>query len=67
MMTGKGPVAPNPVHQLITHWDYVVKMVDLIIKETNLNPCAEQSSEDLGAFGLFDLSLVCLYHLYYAA
>ena len=55
-MTGKGPVAPDPICQLITHQGYAVEMVDSIIKET-----------DLGASGLFDLSRVCLRHLYYAA
>ena len=34
-------------------------MVESIIKETDLDPCAEQEMEDLGASGLFDLSRVC--------
>ena len=33
-------------------------MVESIIKETNLDPCVEQTTEDLGASGLFDLSRV---------
>nr|POF10384.1 hypothetical protein CFP56_61452 [Quercus suber] len=55
-MTGKCPVAPNPIQRLITHKDYAVEMVNSIINETDLDPCVAQSSEDLGASGLFDLS-----------
>ena len=33
-------------------------MVESIIKETNLDPCAEQMIENLGASGLFYLSRV---------
>ena len=34
-------------------------MVESIIRETNVDPCAEQEMEDLGASGLFNLSRVC--------
>jgi len=57
-MTGKGPVALGAVRRILTHKDYAVEMVNSIIKETNLDPCADQTTEDLGAFGLFDLSRV---------
>ena len=40
------------------HKEYVVEMVESIIKETDLDPCAEQTTKDLGALGLFDLSRV---------
>lgn len=49
-MSEKGPVASGPVQRLVTS----------IIKETDLDPCGEHSSEDLGASGLYDLSKVCL-------
>ena len=65
-MTGKGPIAPNPIQRLVTHKDYAIEMVSLIIKETNLDPYGEHSSEDLGASGLFDLSRVYLRQLYNA-
>lgn len=66
-MTRKGLAdpCPGPVQQLITHKYYVVKLVDSIIKETNLDPCAKQSLEDLGASGLFELSRVCSSRLLY--
>lgn len=41
------------------HKDYVVEMVDSIIKEMNLDPCADQTIMGLGASDLFDLSRVC--------
>lgn len=53
-MTGKGP--DN---------DYVIEMVNSIIKEMDLDPCGEHSSEDLGASSLFDLSRVCFCRLWY--
>ena len=34
-------------------------MVKSIIKETDVDPCAEQETEDLGVSSLFDLSRVC--------
>ena len=37
-------------------------MVESIIKEKNLNLCAEQMMEKLGASGLFDLAKVCFSH-----
>jgi len=41
-------------------------MIESIIKETDLDPCAEQLTEDLGASGLFDLARVCFsYILHY--
>lgn len=67
-MTGKGPVIFDPVHRLVTHKDYAVEMFNSIIKETNLDPCGEHSSEDLGASCLFNLSRVffhCRLYLVY--
>lgn len=68
-MTGKGPITPSVIRRFITHKDYAVEMVDSIIKEPDLDldPCAEQSSKDLGVSGLYDLSRVCLCHLWYYA
>lgn len=57
-MTVKGPIVPSLVRRLIMHKDYVVEMVKLIIKEMNLDLYSEQTSEELGAFGLYDLSRV---------
>ena len=37
-------------------------MVESIIKETDLDPCAELLTEDLEASGFFDLARVCFPH-----
>ena len=63
LMIGKGLFALDPVQRLVTHKDYAFEMVNSIIKETDLDPCGEHFSEDLGASGLYDLSRVCLRHL----
>lgn len=59
LMMGKGPVILGAVRKLLTHKDYIVEMVDSIVKETNLDPCADQTTEDLGVYGFYDLSKVC--------
>ena len=43
------------------HKGYAVEMVELIIKDTDVDPCVEQVMEDLGASSLFDFdfSRVC--------
>ena len=38
LKTGKGPITLDPIQRLVTHKDYVVEMVNLIIKETDLHP-----------------------------
>lgn len=55
----KGLVAQGAVCRLLMHKEHVVEMVESIIKETDLDPCAEQTTEDLGASGLFKFSRVC--------
>ena len=58
-MMVKGPIAQGVVHHLLMHMEHVVEMVESIIKETDLDPCAKQTTEDLGASCLFYLSRVC--------
>lgn len=38
------------------HKDRAIEMVESIIKETDIDPCSEQTFEDLGVSSLFDLS-----------
>ena len=40
------------------HKEHAIEMVESIIKETDLDPCTEQTIKDLNASGLFDLSRV---------
>lgn len=65
LMMGNRLVVPDPIYGLITHKDYAVEMVTLIIKEMDLDPCGELSLEDLGTSGFFDLSRVCFCHSWY--
>ena len=59
LMTRKGLDAQGAIRHLLTHKEHAVEMVDAIIKEMDLDPCADQTTEDLGVLGLFDLSRVC--------
>lgn len=62
---GKRPVISDPIHKLVNHKDYTIEMVNLIIKEMDLDPYGKLSLEDLGASILFDLSRVHFRHLWY--
>ena len=44
---------------LLTHKDYAVEEVESLIKQTNLDPCAQLGTEDLGASAFFDIARVC--------
>ena len=60
-MTATSPVIQGAVRLLVTHKEHVVEMVESIIKDIDLDPYAEQMTEELGALGLFDLSRVRLF------
>lgn len=59
VMTSSGLVIEGP-RCLLTHKDYVVEEMESFIKPTNITPCDQLGTEDLGASALFDLSRVCL-------
>lgn len=58
-MTGKGHVLLGTVRRLLTYKEHTIEMVVSIIKEMDLDPCANQTTKDLGASGLLDFSRVC--------
>ena len=58
-MTRKGLVTQGAVRCLLIHKEHAIEIVESIIKETDLDPCDDQTTEDLGALGLFDFSRVC--------
>ena len=60
-----GPVTQGPDRCLLTHKDYVIKVVGSIIKDEDVDPCAEQGMEELKASGLFDLAWVRFYLRFY--
>nr|POE78766.1 hypothetical protein CFP56_74240 [Quercus suber] len=55
-MSAHGPIISDPVQRLVSHKDYAIKMVNSIIKDTDLDECGQHTTKDLGAFGLFDLA-----------
>ena len=62
-MTETSPVTQGTVCRLLTHKEHAVEMIESIIEDTDLDPCAEQLIEDLGASGLFDLARVCFSYI----
>ena len=59
MMTSSGPVIEGPRCPL-THKDYAIEEVESFIKPSDIEPCAQLRTEDLGASALFDLIRVSL-------
>ena len=57
MMTSMDPVIEGP-RCLLTHKDYAVEEVQSLINPTDVDPCAELGTEELGALALFDLTWV---------
>ena len=47
------------------HKKHAVEMVESIIKDVNLDPCAEQMIKELGASSLFYLSRVHLFFFFF--
>ena len=61
LMVGMGPITQGAVCCLLKHKEHAVEMVESIIKETDLDPYAKHTIEDLGASGLLDLFRVCFF------
>ena len=51
----------SPITHLLTHKDYTVEVIESISKDKDVDPCAEQMTEELGALSLFDLTQVRLF------
>ena len=58
VMTSSSPIIEGP-RCLLTHKDYAVEGVESFIKQTDLDPCAQLGTEDLGASAFFDIARVC--------
>ena len=58
LMTSSSLVAQEPNPRLLTHKDYAIGVVESMIREKDVDPCAEQGTEELGASCLFDLARV---------
>ena len=57
-MTTSGPVTQEPNRRLLTHKDYAIEMMESIINDKDVDPCAEQGMEEQGASDLFNLGRV---------
>ena len=57
MMTSTSLVIEGP-HCLLTHKDYAVEEEQFLIKPTDVDPCVELGTEELGASALFYLTRV---------
>ena len=53
-----GPITQELDRRLLTHKVYAVEMVESIIKDKDVDPCAEEMTEELGASSFFDLARV---------
>ena len=47
LMTTSGPVTQGSIHHFLTHKEHAVKMIESIIKDTDVDPCAKQMTEEL--------------------
>ena len=54
-MTSLGPVAQGPDRRFPMHKNYAIEMVGSIIRDKDVDPCAEEGTDELRASGLFDL------------
>ena len=61
LITTSGPVAQDPDRRFFTHKDYALEMVGSIIRDKDVDRCAEQGMEELGVSGLFDLARICFF------
>ena len=66
LMTTSGPVSQGPDHRLLSHKDYAVEMIESIIKDKDVDLCAEQMTEELGVSGLFYLARVRLFLFFFS-
>ena len=65
LMMTSGPITQGSVHRLCAHKEHVVKVIKSIIKDTDVDPCVEHMTEELGASGLFDLAWVRLFFSFF--
>ena len=59
MMTSSGPINEGP-RCMLTHKDYAVEEIESLIKPTDIDPCAQLGTNELGASSLFDLARVSI-------
>nr|XP_023909184.1 uncharacterized protein LOC112020852 isoform X2 [Quercus suber] len=55
VMTSSGPILQGP-QSLLMHKDFAVEAIQALIKPTDMDPCDQLGTEELGSSALFDLS-----------
>ena len=60
-MTTSGLVTQGSDCRLLTHKDYAVEVIETIIKDKDMDLYVEQTTEELRASGLLDLTQVCFF------
>ena len=65
LMTTPSPVTQDSERRLLTHKDYVVEMLESIIKDKDADPCVGQATSELGDSGLYDLARVSIFHSFF--
>ena len=65
LMTTSGPVVQDRDRHLLTHKDYALEMVESIIRDKDVDPCAGQGMDELGVSSLFDLARVCFFRCFF--
>ena len=65
LMMTSGPITQGSVHHLRAHKEHAVEVIKSIIKDTDMDPCVEHMTEELGASGLFDLAWVRLFFSFF--
>ena len=65
LMMTSGPITQGSVHRFRAHKEHAVEVIKSIIKDTDVDPCVEHITEELGASGLFDLAWVRLFFSFF--
>ena len=65
LMTTSGPITQGSVLRLRAYKEHTVEVIKSIIKDTDVDPCVEHMTEELGASGLFDLAWVRLFFSFF--
>ncbi|KAK9999677.1 hypothetical protein SO802_019280 [Lithocarpus litseifolius] len=59
LMSAQGPVIPEDRRCILTHKGYALERLDSILGKEEADSCVNQSVQELGDSGLFDLARVC--------
>ncbi|KAL0000418.1 hypothetical protein SO802_014199 [Lithocarpus litseifolius] len=63
LMLAQGPVIPEEGRCILTHKGYALEQLDSILGNEEADSCANQSVQELGDSGLFDLARVCTFFI----